>query len=118
MNSMLSQRNALLGFAAAEATLSGAAAFAQTPANDYAPSITVRYADLDLASPVAVQVLYRRVETAAKAVCNHGESRELARQVAAERCVDNAVNNAIHKIDVPQLNALYRAKMNSRGKVG
>jgi UrcA family protein len=51
---------------------------------------------------------------AAKEVCNQGQSRELARQVAADRCVDEAVSRAIDQIDVPQLNALYRAKSNRK----
>jgi UrcA family protein len=113
MNSMLSKRSALLGLA----VLASGAVFAQEPGTDItvtAPSITIKYSDLNLATPSAVEVLYRRVTMAAKEVCNQGQSRELARQVAADRCVDEAVSRAIDQIDVPQLNALYRAKSNRK----
>jgi UrcA family protein len=113
MNSMHFKRNALLSFA----VLVSGAAFAQEPSADVtvtAPSITINYSDLNLATPHAVEVLYRRVAVAAKEVCAYGETRELARQVAADRCVTQAMNNAIQKIDVPQLNALYRAKSNRK----
>jgi UrcA family protein len=113
MNSMLSKRNALTGLAVLAGLASGGA-FAQEPSNANAPSVTIRYSDLNLAKPGAVQVLYRRVESAAKEVCNHGESRELSRMAAAERCIDQAMGEAIAKIDVPQLNALYRTKSNRK----
>jgi UrcA family protein len=113
MNSMLSKRTALVGFA----VLVSGAAVAQEPTTNVtvtAPSITIKYSDLNLATPSAVEVLYRRVEVAAKEVCNHGETRELARQILAEKCVNEAMTNAIQKIDVPQLNALYRTKSNRK----
>jgi len=112
MNSMLSKRGALTGLAVLVGFASGGA-FAQQPDELPVPSITIKYSDLNLAVPSAVEVLYHRVESAAKQVCNHGQNpRELARHAAAERCVDHAMSTAIEKIDVPQLNALYRTKSN------
>jgi len=110
---LLTKRSALTGLFVL-AGFASAGAFAQEPTDTSAPSITVRYADLNLTEPVAVEVLYRRVQMAAQEVCNHGQSRELARQVAADKCVHNAMNNAIQKLDVPELNALYRVKSNRK----
>jgi UrcA family protein len=114
MNSMLSKRGALTGLIVLAGFASGGA-FAQEPIDASAPSITIKYSDLNLAQPSAVEALYHRVEVAAKEVCNHGQnSRELARYVAAQKCVNTAMTRAIEKIDVPQLNALYRTKSNRK----
>lgn len=111
MNSMLNKRGALMGLSVMVSGFVSGGVFAQDLSGD-APSITIRYSDLDLAQPSGVQVLYRRIATAAKVVCDHGNSRELARVVATNKCVDHTLSQAIEEIDMPQLSALHRMNRN------
>ncbi len=61
-----------------------AAALAEPPA----PSITVPYADLNLASPAGLKVLDRRLANAVRAVCQADDGTAIAeRRFAEQRCV-------------------------------
>lgn len=65
---------------------------------------TVRFADLNLASPPDVAELYRRIEYAARKVCmEHVRDRE--------ECTRRAISNAVTKIDRPVLTAFHRGKV-------
>jgi UrcA family protein len=114
MNSMLSKRAALLGFAVLLGGTASNVVLAQDTPDASAPAITIHYSDLDLAQPSGVQALYRRVATAAKTVCEHGNIRDLARYAASQKCFDQAMSKAVEEIGVPQLNALYHQKTNRR----
>jgi len=85
-----------------------------TFAGDGAPSVTVRYDDLNLATPVGVEILYRRISSAARAVCPDVHSRELVVVSAGERCQANAVAEAVRQVNNPQL-AVVHASHVSRG---
>ena len=111
MNLLLTKRSALTGLVVL-AGFASAGAFAQGPTDTSVPAVTVKYSDLNLAQPSAVEVLYRRVQVAAQEVCSHGQTRELARQVVADKCVHQAMDKAIQKIDVPQLNAIHLTRSN------
>jgi UrcA family protein len=113
MNSMLSKRAALLGFAVLLGGIASNVVLARdTDAS--APAITIHYSDLDLAQPSGVEALYRRVSAAAKVVCERGSIRELAHYTRSQKCFDQAMSKAVEEIGVPQLNALYRQKTNRR----
>jgi UrcA family protein len=52
-----------------------------------APTITVSYAELDINKPRGLEVLYSRIERAAKSVCNFEDSpRQLAQMRQAKAC--------------------------------
>lgn len=78
------------------------------------PSITISYAELDISKPQGLQVLYTRLERAAKTVCDFDYApRDLARVRSAKACYQSALENAVNQINRPTLTALHRAKMKS-----
>lgn len=76
-----------------------------------APTIRISFAELDINKPRGLQVLYSRIERAAKVVCGFDYSpRELARNRQAKACYQTAVDDAVRQINRPTLTALHRAK--------
>ncbi len=93
-------------FGAIGAGTAGAAS-AKTPAAAAdAPSVTVRYGDLDLTSAAGTRVLYRRLVGAAKQVCPDASGRELSARHSVEVCREQAIINAARQIPSPQLAAM------------
>lgn len=117
MKSIHSQRAALLAFAVLFGGATSTGVFARDTLEQSAPAITIHYSDLDLARPSGVQALYQRVSAAARQVCGPENIRDLTRYAASQKCFDQAMNQAVADIGVPQLNALYRHKTN-RGGIG
>ena len=70
-------------------------------------SITVKYADLDIANPSGALVLYERIRAAAQSACNYFWFKTDADEA---RCVQNTIANAVTKVDQPALSAVYNAK--------
>jgi UrcA family protein len=73
-----------------------------------APSVTVAYGDLNLASAQGTSALYARIVSAARLVCGADEVdiRNL-RSLADERtCESNAVAQAVHAVHSPAVAAL------------
>lgn len=77
-----------------------------------APSMVVRFADLDLSRSEGAKVLYQRLKGAAETVCAPLEDRDLSMQMSYGRCVRTAIRNAVAKIDQPVLTAYYDARTN------
>ena len=71
------------------------------------PSVTVRYADLNLNTPAGVEVLYARLRAAARDVCNVGERRPLNEAIAAKACYRRTLAAVVD--GVPSLSSLHRA---------
>jgi UrcA family protein len=91
--------------AAIIATVAGVhASFAETPAKDReTTSITVGYADLNLAKPEGSRVLYQRVVDAAQKLCpTTGYVTELRQNRDAQRCVTDTVERTLKQIKSPQ----------------
>jgi UrcA family protein len=103
-----------LAVAGAFAALAVTATASAAPLNDGAPSITVRYDDLNLATPSGVEALYRRIASAARSVCPDEHSRELNVVAASDRCQANAVAQAVRQVNNPHL-ALVHASRVSHG---
>jgi UrcA family protein len=95
--------------ALAVTTTSFAAAF-----GDEAPSVTVRYADLNLDTSDGVNALYRRISSAARQVCPDEHSRDLGVVAASARCQANAVAEAVRELNNPKLAVMHAAHV-SRG---
>ena len=70
-------------------------------------SVTVKYADLDIASPSGARVLYERIRAAAQSACSYFWFKTDADEA---RCVHDAIANAVTKINQPALSAVYNAK--------
>jgi UrcA family protein len=70
-------------------------------------SITVKYADLDIASPAGALVLYERIRAAAQSACSYFWFKTDADEA---RCVHNTIANAVAKVNEPALSSVYNAK--------
>jgi UrcA family protein len=81
------------------------AAGAETPANE-APSVAVRYDDLDLASEQGALALYRRLEAAARRVCPLEDTRDLGGFMRSRACQSEALARAVRTVNNPQLAAV------------
>jgi UrcA family protein len=80
-----------------------------TPFSDEAPSVTVRYDDLNLDTSTGVDALYRRISKAARQVCPDAHSRDLEVVAASERCQANAVAQAVREVNNPHLALVHAA---------
>ena len=91
---------------AAAATLTCAApVLAQT--SDAAPSVSVKYRDLDIGSPAGARVLLERIEAAAGTACGGApDIRQLDRWASFEACRKSAVARAVDSVDSPMLTAV------------
>ena len=78
---------------------------------DRPPTQIVRFGDLNLNSRAGVEVLYRRIESAARDVCGPAEDPGSRRPSAAwQSCVREAVMTAVHKVDRPLLTAYFEER--------
>jgi UrcA family protein len=101
--------------AAASICMLGSVAQA-SEAGDSSAQKMVGYGDLHLTESKDVQMLYGRLSSAAKTVCNMPDQRELARTAAANRCVEQAMVEAISAVNNPMLTSLYLAKTGTTEK--
>ena len=69
--------------------------------------ITVKYADLNVASRSGARVLYERIRAAAQSACNYFWFKTDADEA---RCVQNTIAKAVTKANQPALTAVYDAK--------
>jgi UrcA family protein len=108
---MLRRSFAVASALAALAVTTGS--FAAAP-GDAAPSVTVRYDDLNLATTAGVDTLYRRISVAAREVCPDVHPRGLAVVAASQRCRADAVAQAVQAVGNARLAAVHAARI-SRG---
>ncbi len=73
-----------------------------------APSIVVRYSDLDVATPNGAAKLYRRIATAAHKVCPDADSSRLEDKMATWSCRRQAVNRAVESVNSPEVAGLLK----------
>jgi UrcA family protein len=69
-----------------------------------APSVTIRFADLNLSTSAGAQTLYHRISGAARMVCGP-EGRNLDEQREARGCYEQAVRRAVAQVHNPLLSA-------------
>lgn len=70
----------------------------------------VKYGDLELDSTAGIQVLYRRLSNAAKEVCAPSVSVPLTLRSKARECANQALADAVARMNHPNLNAYHAAK--------
>jgi len=80
---------------------------AVSAADPSSASVTVKYADLNLASPSGALVLYERIRAAAQSACNYFWFKTDADEA---RCLQNTIAKAVTKVNQPALSAVYNAK--------
>ena len=74
------------------------------------PTVTVRYADLDLNTSAGAEELYARLRTAARHVCNVAEARALGDAMRSKACYQQVLAAAVNNVKSPMVDALHRAK--------
>jgi UrcA family protein len=72
-----------------------------------APSITVRFHDLNLNNPEGIASLYGRIRGAADQVCRSLESRDLMRKAQWQDCFSHAVADAVKAVHNAPLSAYH-----------
>jgi UrcA family protein len=108
MNSNVTSYNrSTFGFAAAACLTCVLFAFSAHAADSR--SETVKFADLNLGTQAGVEALYGRIHAAARRVCDQ-PAGELQ---AVSKCMRKAESDAIGKVNVPLLTALYQKKTGS-----
>ena len=75
-------------------------------AEESLPSKTVRFSDLDISHPAGAKALYARIRAAARDVCALSMAGDPVLRVGASACVDTAIDNAVRKVNAPELTAL------------
>ncbi len=98
-------------FFAAIASIVGAAAFGglssgAQAADDPPPSKVVRFADLDISTSAGAAALLSRIRVAAQIVCYESAESDPILRMAGHRCIDEAIDNAVRKVNAPALTAL------------
>jgi UrcA family protein len=86
------------------------AAIAQAGDGSGAIQSTVKYADLNVSSPSGAATLYARISMAAAEVCRDLDGRDLRSKTVFNRCVHQAIADAVTKVDQPALYLVYDAK--------
>jgi UrcA family protein len=97
----------------ATALFGTAASFAVSPAiaDSFAPpQVTVKYADLNVASSAGAAALYARIQHAAENVCSQFDRNGLDAYQQRKACMHNAIFGAVTKVNAPALSALYGEK--------
>ena len=78
------------------------------------PTKTVRYADLNIQTPEGAKVLYGRIRSAARDVCDISVGHDSVLNTAKKACFEKAIDNAVRKVDAPYLTALRFGSSNIR----
>jgi UrcA family protein len=81
-------------------------------ADEQLPSETVKFQDLDTATPAGVKALYSRIHSAARRVC--APPAGWPQLVGSVACAKDAEARAIAKVNLPSLTAYYRTKTGDR----
>jgi UrcA family protein len=76
--------------------------------------VTVRYDDLDLATAHGAQVMYHRLNNAARSVCGDEEPLYLEAWHAIRMCQRDAIQQAVQELDRDQLTNVYHTHTASR----
>jgi UrcA family protein len=80
------------------------------------PSVTVGYSDVAFGNTAGAADVYRKLKNAARKVCGvDNGTKSLELHVAARACFDEALADAVRKIDRPTLSALHAADARNLG---
>jgi len=79
-----------------------------------APSVAVRYDDLNLSTTTGVNTLYHRISAAAREVCPDVYSRDPNVILAGRHCQADAIAKAVREVNNPSL-AMLHANHVARG---
>jgi UrcA family protein len=107
-------RFALIGTTAMALGLGIGHAYAATP-DDTTPTHVVGYRDLDLSQPRDAQRLYRRIQTAARLVCDKPLPPSLEARALFATCVEKAVTRAVEQVGSTRVTQIHEAATQREG---
>jgi UrcA family protein len=92
---------------------------AMSPAGDTlgANQTIVKYADLNVSSPAGASALYARIIVAANGVCRALDGHDLSSKTHFNRCVQNAIADAVTKVDQPALYSIHNGKSSAQKSI-
>lgn len=90
-------------------------AFAAARADSPSPFVTVSYRDLNISTERDSQVLYARIQAAARKVCVAEDLRDLHAYAAVTACRARAVDRAVQAVNNPTLAAVHAAAQQQHG---
>jgi UrcA family protein len=76
-----------------------------------ADQVRINYSNLDLATPAGADVLYRRIERAAKTVCRSFPLEGVRHYRVWRSCYRSAIERAVAEVDDVRLTARHRRGM-------
>ena len=80
-------------------------------ASESAPSIRVRYDDLNLTTHAGAGALYQRIRNAASQVCPLPSNHDVRAIAKSRECQANAIAAAVNSVHSSQLAALHAARI-------
>jgi UrcA family protein len=83
----------------------------------YLKQTEVSYSDLDLTQVADAKQLYSRIWHAARGVCRAEFGVTSHTQQFEEKCFDQAVQQAVHRVGDPNLTAVYLSRAGKRAMV-
>lgn len=89
------------------AALSSTAALASSPV---VQTHNVSYIAAELADPAAAAALYKRIQSAARIVCEQPFGREVDRYMEFQKCYDRAVDSAVANVNATTLTAVHHKR--------
>ena len=83
-----------------------------------ASDIAVKYSGEQLGNEADAQALYTKLKSAARAVCddNAGGHRTMEVRNRAEKCVKQALADAVRRIDRPMLTSVHESTTTNRAR--
>ena len=75
-----------------------------------APTMKVRFGDLNLSNSAGAEQLYVRIRIAALDLCRPRDTEALGNKVIWDHCRDDAIARAVARVNSPTLNAVYAQK--------
>ena len=115
MKSTIAKYCALVGIATLAAGLSTNQASAAS-SDDIVKSVVVRYSDLNLSEPKDASALYARIRRAALVACGEVGPNQLARLPQFQKCVDQAVANAVAHVNSQQVTEIHEARVQRQAR--
>jgi UrcA family protein len=79
-------------------------------ADDQIRTETVKFSDLKVDTPAGVEVLYRRIQSAARRVCGYEGASSVYAYSNWQNCVRPTVDAAVTKVNNPMLTALHTGR--------
>jgi UrcA family protein len=89
---------------------------ADEPRDQAPPSITVSYSEVAFGSTAGAAEVYRKLKSAARKVCGvNAGTTTLELRIAARDCFEQALADAVRKIDRPALTAVHVSRTGNFG---